>query len=253
MKKIIAMLLAALLCFALLACDSGSSRKNDDDEIEELEEQIKDLEEEIEELKEELEEAEDDEDDDKIEELEAEIEEKEEELKELEEELEKAKEDSKKKKDDEDDDKKDKKSKKKGASAVVEDYYDALYSGDEDGVAELLLDEYAIAYLMDTNNFDDEDEVYEYVSEYFTGAGVDGAELEIDDEEAIEDGDFDDIVETLVDEYDYEEGAIEEAALVTYTVTAEYEGETFGIENETIVVKIDGTWYMTGMLWDLYY
>ncbi|MBQ4150268.1 MAG: hypothetical protein IJC81_00500 [Clostridia bacterium] len=233
--KLIAVAVAAFMVFALVACDKNA------EEIAALEEEIAALEEEIEELEDELKEAEDDEDEDAIADLEEEIKDKEAELEELEDELKELKDGGKK-------DKKDKKSSDMDEDVVeaVENYFDAMYSADVEAMLELSLDPYAMAYYMDKEDLDDEDEVFEYFEDLMDALEEQDAEIEVEEMEDMDEDDFADLVENLVDNFDYEEDAIEGAKTVTISTEIEFEGEKTNISIDETVVCIDGDWYLLG-------
>ena len=138
MKKLIALLLALVMCFAMFAFgdDDTKGKDDDNDEIAELEEEIENLEDEIAELKDKLEAAIEDEDEELIEELETEIEEKEDELKDLEKELEELESED----EDEDEDESSKTSPAADIETAAYNYIAAGKSGDIDIIFNIMTD-----------------------------------------------------------------------------------------------------------------
>ena len=121
-----------------------------------------------------------------------------------------------------------------------------MYDADIKSMLELSLDSYAVAYYMDDEDLEDKDEVFEHFEDLMDGLTEQEAKLSVEEVEDMDEDDFDDIVETLVDKYDYDEDAIEDAKIVTVKITLEYDGDKIILSNDETVVCIDGNWYMLG-------
>lgn len=141
----------------------------------------------------------------------------------------------------------------KDCEAALEGYFTAINTGDAELVYSVMFDPYMVEMLVDWGIVADESEMVALCEEMVAGyEGVKVTEFSTLDVIELDSDDLAELGATLAEDYGYPEDVLEAATAVAVGYTMEADGESEEIEEVLGFAKIDGNWYLSEAVTEMF-